>query len=110
MRKASKLGVSLGVSEDQIASSIKNIKNIEVDRRITYLKNNLHSEMEKDPTSLALPRAANLCEDLIDDIEEPNLHIDMHKKKKSRKGKVKEKDVRVSVFTNLKTKQIYNPI
>jgi hypothetical protein len=50
MCKASKLGVSLGASDSQIASSIKNIKNIEVDRRISYLKNNLHLEMDMDPT------------------------------------------------------------
>jgi hypothetical protein len=64
--------------------------------------------MEMDPTSLALPRAANLCEDLIDDIEEPSLHIDMHKKKKSKKGKVKEKDVRVSVRRSSRIKKINN--
>jgi hypothetical protein len=50
MCKASKLGVSLGASDSQIASSIKNIKNIEVDRRISYIKNNLHLEMDMDPT------------------------------------------------------------
>jgi hypothetical protein len=61
--------------------------------------------MDMDPASLVLPRAANLYEDLTDDIEEPSLPIDMPKTKKSIKRKVKEKDVRVSVRRSSRIKK-----
>jgi hypothetical protein len=58
--RASKLGVSLGVYVDQVASSVQKIKSIEIDHRITYLKNNLVNDVHLDTNSLVICRAVNL--------------------------------------------------
>ena len=68
--RAAKLGVSLGVSPSQVASSVNKIKNVEVERSITFLKKNLPDVEGDDPYSLVVRRASRLSEDLISDEEE----------------------------------------
>jgi hypothetical protein len=70
LTRASKLGVSLGSNSVKISSSVSLIKNQEVDRGITYLKNNFKEVVSDEFQSLVLPRASTLSEDLLEEEEE----------------------------------------
>jgi hypothetical protein len=51
--RATTLGVSLGSNSSEIEQSIASLKQVEEDRRVTYLKNNLNQNLgeETDDTS-----------------------------------------------------------
>ena len=68
--RASKLGISLGLSPVQIIDSIKNMKVVEEARNITFLKNSLTTDVNEAPQSLVMRKASNLCDDLDDDYDE----------------------------------------
>jgi hypothetical protein len=57
------LGVSLGDSLDKVPTSVKVIKNLEIECKVTFLKNNLESLSMNDSQSLVVSRATNLSED-----------------------------------------------
>jgi hypothetical protein len=69
--RASKLGVSLGSSDTDRKKSANIIKKLESDRRVILLSNNLNQNTERDKTSAVMTRASLLCEDLVDEMEEP---------------------------------------
>jgi hypothetical protein len=46
--RASKLGVSLGSNDSDVAHSILSLKQTEEDHRITYLKNNLNESLNEN--------------------------------------------------------------
>jgi hypothetical protein len=65
--KASRLGISLGNSSEEILKSVHRIKSLEADRNVTFLKNNLNNLAPTDSLSLVVSRASSLSEDLDDD-------------------------------------------
>ena len=72
--RACKLGVSLGKSQSEIASSVKDLKNVEYNRHLTRLSNNIGKE-DNDPHCLYVSQVSGLCEDLT---EEDNLAMADH--------------------------------
>jgi hypothetical protein len=68
--KATSLGVSLGSSTEQVSKSVSTIKNLELQRNVVFLKNNLGQDVDEEQHSLVLSRATNLCEDLDDEEDE----------------------------------------
>ena len=70
VERASKLGVSFGASPLQVSDSIKNLKEIEEARNITFLKNTLSTDEGEGLQSLVVRKASNLCDDLDDEVEE----------------------------------------
>jgi hypothetical protein len=68
--KATSLGVSLGSSTEQVSKSVSTIKNLELQRNVVFLKNNLGRDVDEEQHSLVLSRATNLCEDLDDEDDE----------------------------------------
>jgi hypothetical protein len=69
VRRADRLGISLGQSEREIGKSVKGIKMLEEERILTILKKN-ESEIENKEEgleTLVLSKVSTLCEDLIDD-------------------------------------------
>lgn len=71
--RASRLGVSLGKSPTEIASSVKNLKDVEKDRSL-FMKKNLNND-DNDPHNLFVSKVSGLCEDLT---EEDNVGMDDH--------------------------------
>jgi hypothetical protein len=70
--RATMLGVSLGANISETKCSISALKQLEEDRRITYLKNNLNENLENEMESSILHTANQLSSDLaIEDREEP---------------------------------------
>jgi hypothetical protein len=70
--RANTLGVSLGDNISETKRSISALKQLEEDRRITYLKNNLNENLENEMESSILHTANQLSSDLaIEDREEP---------------------------------------
>jgi hypothetical protein len=70
--RATTLGVSLGSSASETKRSISALKQIEEDRRITYLKNNLNENLEEERECSILCTANQLSSDLaIEDRDEP---------------------------------------
>jgi hypothetical protein len=63
VEKVGRLGVSLGDSLDKVPTSVKVIKNLEIECKVTFLKNNLESLSTNDSQSLVMSRATNLSED-----------------------------------------------
>jgi hypothetical protein len=105
IHRASKLGVSLGDSNDRRIKSINIIKNLERGRRVVFLKNNLDSTSNSVGNSMVISRASNLCGDLSNEAEknmEENLDIPLiglraKKGKTTKKGKEKQqKRVKIS--------------
>jgi hypothetical protein len=93
--RADRMGISLGKSFDEVASSINGIKNREGERTLLILKKNADEISNEGPASLIVSKASNLCEDLIDDEEiHANLvdHVKqptpINKEKKKRRKKV----------------------
>ena len=64
-------GVSLGISPEQIDTSVNTIKNVEETRAITFLNNSLSKLDENDSHSLVIRNASNLCDDLDNEENEP---------------------------------------
>jgi hypothetical protein len=91
--RASKIGVSLGSNESEIAISISSLKQTEEDRRITYLKNNLNKCIEENSDCNILATANSLCTDLaledqiepIDNLSDPKLFMPIKCLKKQKK-------------------------
>jgi hypothetical protein len=111
IHRASKLGVSLGDSNDRRIESVNIIKNLEMDRRVVFLKNNLDSTSDSIDNSMVISRASNLCGDLSDEADkhmEENLDIPLiglrAKKGKTKKGK----DIKVSVRRSTRLKKLNN--
>jgi hypothetical protein len=70
--RATTLGVSLGSNTSETKRSISALKQLEEDRRITHLKNNLNENLEEEMESSILCTANQLSSDLaIEDREEP---------------------------------------
>jgi hypothetical protein len=68
--RASKLGISLGTSPNQIDSSIASIKNLDLERTLIMLKRKESSLKEQDEgdSSFVINEATSLCEDLIESV------------------------------------------
>jgi hypothetical protein len=67
--RANRLGVSLGLSEGEVAKSIKGIKLLEEERILTILQKNM-SEKDNEVeglSSLVMSKVSNLCEDLVEE-------------------------------------------
>jgi hypothetical protein len=70
--RATTLGVSLGSSASETKQSIVALKQLEEDRRITYLQINLNENLGEDSDSSILCTANQLCSDLaIEDNDVP---------------------------------------
>jgi hypothetical protein len=70
-KRAKCMGISLGKSFDEVASSINGIKNCEGERTLLILQKNADENMNKNdgPASLIVSKASDLCDDLLDDEE-----------------------------------------
>ena len=68
--RASKLGISLGLSSTQVSDSIQNLKEVEEVRNITFLKNTLTTAEDVGSHSLVMRKASNLCDDLDEEYED----------------------------------------
>jgi hypothetical protein len=62
--RATTLGVSLGTNVSEIKQSITSLKQIEEDRRITYLQNNLNENLGEETDCGIIDTANQLCSDL----------------------------------------------
>jgi hypothetical protein len=62
--RANTLGVSLGSNTSEIEQSIVSLKQVEEDRRVTYLKNNLNENLGEEMVCDILSTANHLCSDL----------------------------------------------
>jgi hypothetical protein len=62
--RATTLGVSLGSNMSEIEQSIVSLKQIEEDRRVTYLQNNLNESLGEDTECDILNTANQLCSDI----------------------------------------------
>jgi hypothetical protein len=113
IERASKLGVSLGDCSDKCLKSISVIKNLENDRRIVFLKNNLPDISNSMEHSMVISNASNLCEDLAVDFEEPmvdNQVVSCNGRGTKRGTRCKkEKDIRVSVRRSTRIRKLNNP-
>jgi hypothetical protein len=70
--RATTLGVSLGSCASETKQSIVALKQLEEDRRITYLQNNLNENLGEESDSSILCTANQLCSDLaIEDSDVP---------------------------------------
>jgi hypothetical protein len=65
--RANRMGISLGKSFDEVASSINGIKNREGERTLLIMQKNADEISNEGSASLIVSRASNLCEDLLDD-------------------------------------------
>jgi hypothetical protein len=72
--RAQKLGVSLGTSANEVATSIKDLKDVEKQRELTILERNKNIS-EDDPHNLFVSKVSGLCEDLT---EEDGFGLDDH--------------------------------
>jgi hypothetical protein len=61
--RANTLGVSLGSNASDIEQSIASLKQVEEDRRVTYLHNNLNESVDLDSECEILNTANQLCSD-----------------------------------------------
>jgi hypothetical protein len=70
-KRAKCMGISLGKSFDEVASSINGIKNHEGERTLLILQKNADENMNAndDPASLIVSKASDFCDDLLDDEE-----------------------------------------
>jgi hypothetical protein len=66
VHRASKLGVSFGNTSEEIACSVKKLKDVEKDMSLLILKNNLNVN-EDDPESLYVSKVSGLCKDLTEE-------------------------------------------
>jgi hypothetical protein len=62
--RATTLGVSLGSNMSEIEQSIVSLKQVEEDRRVTYLQNNLNESLGEETECDILNTANQLCSDL----------------------------------------------
>jgi hypothetical protein len=68
LARAEKLGVSLGSDENSNMASVKQIKEIELNRTLTMLeKINTVVEQENDPHNMLVSKMSELCEDIMPD-------------------------------------------
>jgi hypothetical protein len=72
--RASKLGISLGVSPSNVSTSINKIKDIDLQRTLIMLRNKSEVQSKEDDTfsSLVMDEANGLSSDLVDE-EHPSL-------------------------------------
>jgi hypothetical protein len=97
VKRANRIGVSLGTSAGEVDKSIKQIKMVEEDRILTILKKKETENENKEEglETLVLSKVSTLCEDLIGD-DETSLDFEDHldhikpvvKVKKTRQRKV----------------------
>jgi hypothetical protein len=97
VRRADRLGISLGKSAGEIDKSVKWIKMVEEERILTILekKNNDNENMKEGLETFVLSKVSNLCEDLVDE-DDTNFELDDHiehlkpvvKVKKNRQRKI----------------------
>jgi hypothetical protein len=77
-KRAATLGVSLGSTSAEVGSSMKLIKDLDLNRTMIMLKNNLDKKLnEEDESSFVLDKANILCSDLV--MEEEHQGSDDHK-------------------------------
>jgi hypothetical protein len=110
--RATTLGVSLGSNASETKCSISALKQIEEDRRITYLKNNLNENLEEERECSILCTANQLSSDLvIEDRDEPvgdssdpilDIPIKMFRKRNKRNASTLGVSVRRSTRINKK--------
>jgi hypothetical protein len=86
--RASKLGVSLGVTPSQVDSSIDTIKDLDLERTLTMLKRKEINQkiLDEGDSSLVISEASSLCDDLIESAPD-ELHT--HKEEAARGGRAK---------------------
>jgi hypothetical protein len=86
--RASKLGVSLGVTPSQVDSSIDTIKDLDLERTLTMLKRKENNQkiLDEGDSSLVFTEASSLCDDLIESAPD-ELHT--HKEEAARGGRAK---------------------
>lgn len=67
IHRADKLGISLGDSKSEVATSINKLLDIEVDRAMTMLRNNaaVKPMKESEINELGICELEGLCEDLV---------------------------------------------
>jgi hypothetical protein len=97
VRRADRLGISLGKSAGEIDKSVKGIKMVEEERILTILekKNNDNENMKEGLETFVLSKVSNLCQDLVDE-DDTNFELDDHiehlkpvvKVKKNRQRKI----------------------
>jgi hypothetical protein len=103
--RASILGISLGQSLDQVLSSIKSLKKLEVQRNLIFL--NKSTNLGEDSSSLVLSKASNLSEDLVDadnDDHEDLMHVPLIKwrnKNKIKSSRLIRRSSRIKKLKNL---------
>jgi hypothetical protein len=112
MHKANRLGISLGLSEGEIAKSIRGIKMLEEERILTILQKNVEENVnrEEDPSTLVMSKVSTLCEDLIEDDGIPldlddrleHLHPVVNKKKTRVKKTYDTNNIRKSTRKRVK--------
>jgi hypothetical protein len=112
-KRATTLGVSLGSNALETKCSISTLKQIEEDRRITYLKNNLNENLEEERECSILCTANQLSSDLaiedgdepVGDSSDPILHmpIKMFRKKNKRNASTLGVSVRRSTRISKKS-------
>jgi hypothetical protein len=112
-KRATTLGVSLGSNALETKCSISTLKQIEEDRRITYLKNNLNENLEEERECSILCTANQLSSDLaIEDGDEPvgnssdpilHMPIKMFRKKNKRNASTLGVSVRRSTRISKKS-------
>jgi hypothetical protein len=101
--RATTLGVSLGTNASKTKRSITSLKQLEEDRRTTYLKNNLNENLGEETDCSIMCTANQLCSDLeIEDRDVPvgdstDLILDMPIKLLRRRNKKSASTVGVSV-------------
>ena len=91
-RRSLKLGILLGNTNEQVDNSISTIMEVERERGVIFLKNSLPSKNVETESSLALKKAINICEDLVDEeVEVSDDHADLNETLASIRGKGKKK-------------------
>jgi hypothetical protein len=90
VKRAEKLGVSLGASQAEIDQSIRGIKLVEEERILTILKKNENDRENREEglETLVLSKVSTLCEDLCEDDDIP---LDFDDQLEHLKPVVKEK-------------------
>jgi hypothetical protein len=77
-KRAATLGVSLGSTSAEVGASIKLIKDLDLNRTMIVLKNNLDKKLnEEDESSMVLDKANSLSSDLL--LEEEQQGSEDHK-------------------------------
>jgi hypothetical protein len=100
VHRASKLGVSFGKTEAEIALSVKTLKDVEKDRSLLMSKNNLNLT-EDDPQNLFVSKVSGLCENLTEEESVGYIdHTDL-----DNKTIMKKRGVKKSLLKNLQVRR-----